>query len=47
LTVVSGTDPLLVMFFWNFWLFLSARRLEVVCTSHSTGYEPILLPLQE
>jgi hypothetical protein len=29
-TVVSGTEPLFVIFFWNLALFLSARRLEVV-----------------
>jgi hypothetical protein len=33
--VVSGTEPLLVMFFWNFAVFLSARRLEVVCPHKS------------
>lgn len=32
LVVVSGTNPLLVMFFSNFSTFLSARRLDVVYT---------------
>jgi hypothetical protein len=40
LIVVSGTEPLVVMFFWNFAVFLSARRLEVVCPykSHHSAY---------